>query len=399
MKKMEQMLIACIISLICFSSPVSAQSGMNFTGALCFTQKALLAVADAYWKRGTSIQYDENRRSTLFLPEEAMPDQVRYLSCVAFVERVYSVAANISLPTSTAEYAAAVEHTKYEVKGLTYSDVQDWQAYKEKIKEEAAASESEESAYSLIAEDYAEMLKPCDIISYKVGSSGHVVMVYDLIYDETGKAVDAWVIHASGSNDTFENQKSKYNKKFTEGGIQKTKLSSLLCQIFDLRLSRLHVLRCWNRSSVTFDKLADRRTSKTVVTDYARACINWNNIRRDFTSKKGGKAVLSKGETDTYTVTLINDGTSAKKNIPVQITVPYGMETFSAKNGKITKTGSGVRKKEVIKWSVTVPAGKKVTVSAVLKVTRVSDLRAATGVSAAVGSFTFGMIAHSLYHS
>ena len=171
-------------------------------------QHAIIATADAYWRRSVNLQY-EPRLKYYHNPEEAAEDNVQYGTCNTFTYNVYKEALGISTPLNarSATYFFN-EKSDYAVVAL------DGDGYKKCI--EAGLENT-----------ILPKLEPGDMIIYLNSQKrdGHVQMVYSLVYDND-TIVDAWLIHgttAGNKKHATECRVSRYDSKQVEGSVQKIK--------------------------------------------------------------------------------------------------------------------------------------------------------------------------------
>ena len=213
-------IISIIIIQLIFSIKsiaVELSTNPNYTNE----QIAIREVADAYYQKEINGQYCGYRLSRFYSPEEATSQHNIYSVCSDFTFSVYYQAFGIKCPPYTHHIIAYAEQY-YDKDNVKTNDVIEyWKMTKDEngnrvyqdnkgnIKNINLTTESGRKEYA------AMLLKDCqlqvgDIICYHSGvankNEGHALMVYDIIYNESGEPVDAIIREST----------SQYEKKTTK---------------------------------------------------------------------------------------------------------------------------------------------------------------------------------------
>jgi len=174
----------------------NTNSGANLTTF----EKAFQEVAYAYYMRWPYIHYNvaKGKSDILPSPEESTSQNYNYMACGLFVMNVFKELLGIDLSYSDAPYSTYGQKigTRKEVIG-----------YGKKTGENLLWTYGtgivipEECTGTLI--NPTQSLNPtqeCIIKQLEIGDilhqAGHVMLVYDLIYDDTGNVIDAYLIHS-----------------------------------------------------------------------------------------------------------------------------------------------------------------------------------------------------------
>ena len=159
------------------------------TYGLTTFEKAFQEVAYAYYMRWPYLHYnvtkgygDVNAES----PEEATSQDYNYLACGLFVMNVYKELLNIKFYQSTRQYAATYFGKRPEVIGY-------WIKQDGKLKWYDKDHDKDHPLENPTTGDIIPLLQIWDIIHHY----GHEMLVYDLIYDDSGNVVDVYLIHAN----------------------------------------------------------------------------------------------------------------------------------------------------------------------------------------------------------
>lgn len=88
----------------------------NMNKKLTEKQKAIVEVANAYWRKDSNIQYESMKRNYLVSPEAATKDDILNTTCHAFAYQIYKQAFNIEIPKGCSEifeYCKIKKNTEY----------------------------------------------------------------------------------------------------------------------------------------------------------------------------------------------------------------------------------------------------------------------------------------------
>lgn len=317
-------------------------------------QAAIVATAYYYLLRGECLQYDdtfmnklsdsfsdfnESRWQTEFrAPEDYTLDEWGYLNCAAFTNDVYWSAFGVALPgdmyytgniyTNSAKYRMRVYSFERSLT-KTYTD------------EEKAAME----------EAFTSNLEPGDLIVIRRKNGGGHVMIY---------IGGGRFIHATGDS---------MNTTALEGVKENREPTLRFHRVKDYFFNKDGAL---NSSNVFNDPTSTRATTSIAIVrplanaDYAKNAITDTTKARmaiiGLIIEKAASVDLgvsvNPGDEITYTFTLYNTRTD---DITVDITDKIPANTTYV-------SGCNDRNGENLSWTVTIPAGKEITVSFTVKV-------------------------------
>ncbi len=240
MKKDKKIIIILISLIIVTAILIFIFKGTYSLGDEFTAEDARLAVietADAYYRKGINIQYDDYRRQNYMTPEEATEQNTLYMVCNNFVYNVYYQTFGITLPMGrTKESDPLVTYTAYYpyAKALLGGD----NAPDRYISEDANGhvlywAKNNDVITADLADDefiatLTDSILPGDIVNiYRdtedndtwKQATGHTMMVKAI---ENGKIV---IINSSGSNYNANTQTEKLedyevNSDFHEGTVR-----------------------------------------------------------------------------------------------------------------------------------------------------------------------------------
>lgn len=213
--KVVLMLIIFVINIVLASKSIAMNTSSTNE------QKAMQEVAMAYYNKGIYGQYCHCRKSFLYSPEEATSQHTIYSVCSDFTYAVYYQTFGIQIPDITGKIIAYGEKY-YDSNNITTNDVIEYWEKKTDDSENIiyVDNNGNQKDIKLSTEEgraeYANILlteynlQIGDILCYHSGSSGHALLVYDILYDSNGNPIDALILEST----------SKYEKnttKITEG--------------------------------------------------------------------------------------------------------------------------------------------------------------------------------------
>lgn len=351
-------------------------------------QHAVIATADAYWRRGTAIQY-EPRLKYYHKPESATIDNIQYGTCNTFTYNVYKEALGISTPLSSISAVSFFnEKSKYAVLAL------DGKGFEKCIKKGLEST-------------ILPKMEPGDLILYRSRNNkdGHAQMVYSLIDGGGGKILDAWLIHgttAGINNNAEEKRISRYDSAQMEGSVQKIRFSEFYKRFKETDprkpnyINYFVLLRptlngktwtAWDNYSYDDTQKAKRRDSsgKVVfgkdkngneirtgvkkvgtereeniqITASAKDRMKFEGIYITKTNNYKNKTIVPINAGIVYTVTIKNNSNNNYKNLAIRERIPD--------NTRYVTGGDRFEKNTVIWNGVDIPAGKTKTFSYTVK--------------------------------
>lgn len=309
-------------------------------------QKAVIKTALAYLARRTRIQYADTNMLTSGAPtmyrwqagmrqhpESFTAQNIGYTNCAAFTYDVYWSALNMKIGGFTTRNLTEVSG-----KQRVFSFYPKGDETKEKMAE--------------IQEKFLSTLKPADLIIVRYNGAkegnGHAMLYVgkDVLKGVDGAKEGHDIIHSTGSTYKYGDMVEKYEKN---GTVQTMGTS----RFFDEE-SSLYIFSKL-KSIVILRPLAVFK--KDVPENSLDRMRNMDNVMVEKLSSHTNGATANPGETIRYSFYITN---SNDKDVTLTITdtVPV-LATFvkSAEEYPCTVEGSN------LKWQVTVPAGKTVTVS------------------------------------
>ena len=317
-------------------------------------QAAVVATAYYYLLRGEYLQYDdtfmnklsdsfsdfnESRWQTQFrTPESYTSDEWGYLNCAAFTNDVYWSTFGVALPgdmyytgniyTNSAKYGMRVYSFERSLT-KTYTD------------EEKAAME----------EEFMSNLQPADLIVIRRKNGGGHVMVY---------IGNGRFIHATG--DSMNTSALEGVKENREPTLRFHRVKDYFFNV-DGALNSSNVFNDPTSTKATTSiaivrPLANENYAKNDITDATKARIAIIGLIIEKTSSVELGISVNPGDEITYTFTLNN---TRSDDITVNIIDKVPTNTTYV-------SGCSDRNGNDLSWTVTIPAGKTVTVSYTVKV-------------------------------
>ena len=218
-KIMIKTIIILIFLLIVAALPVKAAT------TLTEFEKAFKEVAYAYYMRGPSLQYN-GAKGTIASPEEATSQDYHYSGCAFYVMNVFKELLDIDLSHNDVgylKYAKDYVGERQEVIGYGHlEDNGDLYWYDGSKDSEGNLNHISNPSQSYII----SQLKIGDIIDY----AGHVMLVYDYIYDNNGNVTDVYLIHSTTTGNYYTRSKADYASSpfyyYDKNGERQTFLST-----------------------------------------------------------------------------------------------------------------------------------------------------------------------------
>lgn len=267
-----KIVLFAIIALSLFTSSCNSatlnskiNSQTSITGINTF-EKAFQEVAYAYYMRGPYLFYNVAKgKGHILPPEESTKQDYNYMACALYVMNVYKELLGVELSCSDGAFSRyALKYVGKRKEVIGYGRLQkngDLYWY------DGTTNDSGNLQYIVNpTQKYVlSQLKIGDIIDY----TGHVMLVYDLVYDNKGGIIDARLIHSNTGS----------------GGRVKTKNHGLSASIFDSKRKEVSLFigyAPW--SGLYFNepdrsgKLSESMTEGTVRFNYFTELANRNGI-------------------------------------------------------------------------------------------------------------------------
>ena len=309
----------------------------------------VLEVADAFYRQGTQIQYDQtqSRRNIDASPEDATAYRTLYMDCSSFVNATYKEAFGVNVMDST-KMPSTANYTSYAVSGLgTQEDVIGYWVN--------ADYTSAEQIAAVLAQVRGQ-LQVGDVLVYRhgqtSGSSGHV---YIYLGEDT-------FIHCTGSSYYYaDTPPGSYDKGTT---AEKTGGAVQLIAADDIFVDTTHTRYLFKvtDSDSVFDFALLRPLARGLTpTEGSQARMRLRGVDLEKTVDAGPYGAVEVGDNLTYTVTLTNGSSQDQTRVTVSEVLGSGLTFLSGSEG-VTASG------QTISWTGDVAAGSTVTVSYTVQV-------------------------------
>lgn len=192
MKSKITIIISFFIIMQLFITTKSIANGPTVITNYQNAQKAIQEIAFSYYMRGTNIQYNTRKgNSSFYSPEDATSQNIAYMHCVAYLKNIYNELLGIKIPKATNELL------KYSRKYIGNKEVI---IYVDKNSTMKIYDPTEDNNYRIInnpsLDDIIPYLRVGDILT----STGHSVLIYEMIYDTYGNPIDAYVLQCGGAS-------------------------------------------------------------------------------------------------------------------------------------------------------------------------------------------------------
>ena len=355
-----------ILILILFSSLMTLNiKAATTTETLTSEQKAVRALATAYYNKGYMVQYCSYRRTFMSAPDDATTQNTIYSVCSDFTYSVYKNALNIELPFITNAFVAYGKKY-YDSGNIKTNDVVEyWEKKNGKFYDNKGKEKKEinlntangvDSYIKTLLNDYN--LKTGDLLCWGGSKGGgHVVMVYKITYTNS-KPTGATIIEVSSKYNTLSNKITKglsYRKSknsttgITEGAVKQRSLKNFITGIKDKNYFTIMrpILRDKNGKitgkyyKATFKKVdtvplyecTSRELTSYKITNAAKSYVKYSGIAINKTVDKYNGSNVSLGSTLTYTIKIQNKSSSTTyKGIKLTENIS-GLVTVSDKGG------------------------------------------------------------------
>ena len=358
---------------------------INLNATAAQQRLALQEVAEAYYRKGTNVQYCSHRKQfSKGTPEDATDDKTVYMVCSSFTYNVYKNALGIEIPYSTGGLIDFAQRFKDEEYVVEYFESND-ELYED----------TKYDTWEKFESNIAKRLRVGDLIVVimKNGTTGHVMMVDKLIY-ENNTVVDAWLIHSSGSegfedeafdeNSDSDNLESGTNSDTgdTEGSIKKEKFSTKWSErhiassgkgyTWYSNKMEMGIIRpiaketTYKEPYVQLDSsgnrtIAYRDTAYGSLTASASTRNNYSRLDIDKTSNKHYN-IVSLGDSITYTIKIKN---TSENTYTGSLLVKENISDLV----EVTDAGGGSLSNGVLTWTVSpLTSGETNTITYTVKV-------------------------------
>ncbi len=340
-------------------------------------QTAIQEVAYAYYRKGRNLQYDFRRKSFNATPEEITSQNNTYFVCGSFVYSVYKQTFGIELPSSTFSLIA------YAYQNKDQDDIV-LSLYGSEFKDQVSTSSLRTEFSQKLLNEYN--LSVGDIIVWHTGAIvGHVLMVYDIIYDSNGSPVDATIIHSTNNYETDTNKLTKglsySNDLNSETGIYEgtIKVQNLERTVYDARnksyfsiirplltnengeyTGQYYVAQCTSSSSGTLGYICSANLANYAMIDATQSRLKYSGIDIEKTVDKFNKSNVRPGDTLTYIISITNNSNAEYTNLSVIENISEYIE--------VSDSGGGTLNNNILSWNINIPAGTTYTINYSVKI-------------------------------
>jgi len=304
-------------------------------------QKAIVAVAKAYYNRGAYLQYDDTRlvsgsvvKPVIYRwsrcidtiensPEDATSQYTCYTNCAAWAHDVYLEAFNFEIGA----WYVGLFHDDLDMRVLYHT---------------VTGKETEEEKANIIAEFKAN-LEVGDVINCNHVPSG----AHTLVYVGGGKILHSAVPNRIGGNYNYEKNMEKWEPN---GTVDYTTVDDMFTEG-----NRYYL---WGEKSFSITRPLKKFPQMQVSEKTRKRMENLENIVAEMTSSHPGSVTADLGEEITYTFTVKNYR-DTEVTLDIEDVVPEG-STY-------VRGGDRVEGNK-ISWSAKIPAKKMLKVSYTVKV-------------------------------
>ena len=314
----------------------------NKSETLTSEQKAVRALATAYYNKGYMVQYCTYRKTYMSSPDDATTQNTIYSVCSDFTYSVYKNALNMEIPFVTNQFIVYGKKY-YNSNNIKTNDVIEyWEKknskyYDNKGNEKKNINLNNQSGINSYIETLLNNynLQTGDLLCY--GSSnggGHVVMIYKIAYSNS-KPSGATIIEVGSKYNTLSNKvtkglsyrKSKNNTTgITEGAVKQRSLNSYINDAKDMNYFTIvrPILKDANgkitgkyykadfqkTSSVQYYECTNRQLTSYKISNSAKSYVKYSGISINKTVDKYNRSNVTLGSTLTYTIKIQNKSKS-----------------------------------------------------------------------------------------
>lgn len=340
MRRINLAVSAILAGLIC---PIISLAITSDSYAITADQKHVIQeVSKALYRKGTNIQYENVRMDPFSAPEQTTSQSANFLVCTGFIKAVYYESFRMTLPISVSLYNSyAVDYCDPDSNNRCSSSSNPDILYRleeNEIAEKTGTANSREA----FKNELLEFLDVGDILGYhgevEDGDDfGHVVLIYDFVYDSNHNKVDATVLHSTSSyTRNYSKNKLSWHDAVNsttgvaEGTIQQTTLSSILSRNTIKKSTNLAVFRPLAQGNGTYNKIScvddatgpigkkcsyDNIAYTTNPVNQAR--IRYPGIDIEKTVDVFNNSVVEPGDELKYTIKVANNSNASYRNIKI----------------------------------------------------------------------------------
>ena len=363
-------------------------------------QKAIKEIINAYYQRGIDAQYCSWRYSRFYSPEEATSQHTIYSVCSNFTYSVYYQAFGIDIQGGYASTPRIIEYGReyYNPNDIVTNDIVEyWQKTTDQsnntiyVDNNGNVKDIDLSGAEGRKKYAAKLLKECnlqigDIICYHPGgnTSGHALIVYDIIYDKNGEPVDAVIRESTSSgheqkttkitkglsytkllNENNNIYEGTFREMYLSNSYKDTSTATRSSLIYNARnMAYFTILRpllkdesgnytgqyyyATFKSQNTNDPTEGACTGRTLkdykITNMTLNRMKYSSIYIEKTVDVFNNSIVNLGDTLEYTIKIKNNSSENYSNLEVVEDVSDKVEVLNNSNGSIEDNK--------IKWNI-----------------------------------------------
>ena len=363
MKKILLAILTLSLALSAFSLTACGKFADAEKDATFTVQEAIKEVGYAFHRQELQINYNQtiSRRMINPSPEEATSQHMMYLDCSSYVNAVYyEVFGENILPYG------ALEMTPNTKNYMAYARENPENADVVGVWLRADCTTAEDRAAAM--EDAKSMLQVGDVVNYRKGSTGHVMLYVG----------DGNFLHSTGD----DYQVGYRPENSHEGGVERHgSVGQDDLKVFFEESGSRYMFKNGYEGFCILRPLA----RGLEVTEETKARMLIKGLDAEKTADKGVNTGLAIGEEITYTLTIKNHRDLGYKNVEIKDVLDSNLEFVSGDKG-VSNDGQNVVFNKKIKAGETISVSwtAKVKASAPIGATIVSDKTTVNGVSQAI---------------
>ena len=318
-------------------------------------RRAIVGVADAYYRQGVQLQYDSYKKNLYSTPEDATNQHYTYTVCSGFTFQVYYQTLGIKIPDTTdglLKYAKANKNNSAVV--LAYYGTED------EIYSESVLGTEDVKNFSNFTKQWSEILQPGDIIVV----TGHAMMVYSVNKEEKKVTL---IESVNGARYDHEEHTDRFDEN---GTIAYNDLEARLQSYYNSKffIKQMAIIRfITDGKNYIYDE--EGNVDTYTITDSAISRLKYSNIDIEKTmviTENNGDNIsqnnlVNLGEYLTYNLTITNNSQNVYSNLNV-------IENIDS-NLVLIDNGDGQFVNGKLKWEVSsLDVGESISLSYIVLV-------------------------------
>ena len=358
MKLNKKVVLIIIFFIMIFNTKGYSANIPNVNKELTEKQKAIIEVANAYWRKDSNIQYESMKRNYLLSPEAATKDDILNTTCHAFAYQIYKQAFNIEIPKGCSEifeYCKIKKNTEYVPIFYSTEDFKntsdDYKKESEEYKKLLMAFYEGNDVNDNFYLEFIKKLEIGDIITERrrgASTSDHTMIVEDFIYDNQGNKTDCILIESNDAKLLNIDDESwsgkggiadKNGDKLEQyGSINKIKLSKRLKNYAKAYINSfkkpicLVVCRPLGNDSkycyISMEDLKKHNEDNNIqindeyqdiqLTDASKSRLKYKGIDIEKLGSEHTNSIVGLGDEITYTIKIRNNGPQKYEGIVIK---------------------------------------------------------------------------------